>query len=109
MLNAFKNLLKKADYFGVEFNFEYESKDKYHTKTGGIVFLIFMLISLIYTLITFVNLIQRKNLTVVYYKMQIPSTDSINFDNYTLTNAFSIVCSGKNSNNFSDFFTIETN
>ena len=109
MLNAFKNLLKKADYFGVEFNFEYESKDKYHTKTGGIVFLIFMLISLIYTLITFVNLIQRKYLTVVYYKMQIPSTDSINFDNYTLTNAFSIVCSGKNSNNFSDFFTIETN
>ena len=109
MLNSLKNFLKKIDYFGTEFTFEYESKDKYHSITGGIVFLIFILISLIYTLITLTNLIQRKNLTVVYYKMQIPSTDTINFDNYTLTNAFSIVCSGKNSSNISDYFSIETN
>ena len=109
MLNTLKNFLKKIDYFGIEFTFEYESKDKYHSITGGIVFLFFILISLIYTLITLTNLIQRKNLTVVYYKMQIPSTDSINFDNYTLTNAFSVVCSGQNSSDISDYFSIQTN
>ena len=44
MLNSLKNFLKKIDHFGTEFTFEYESKDKYHSITGGIVFLIFILI-----------------------------------------------------------------
>ena len=109
MLNKLKIFLKKIDHFGFQFNFQYESHDKYHTVTGGIVFLIFILISLVYTIISLINLISRKNISIIYYKMQIPSTDTINFDNYTLTNAFSVVCAGKDSGKENEYFSITTN
>ncbi len=109
MLKKIKNFLKKIDYFGVQFNFQYESNDKYHTILGGIVFLIFMIISFIYISVALINLLLRKNISIIYYKMQIPTTDAINFDNYTLTNAFSVVCSGKDNGKESNYFTILTN
>ena len=109
MLNKLKIFLKKIDHFGFQFNFQYESHDKYHTVTGGIVFLIFILLSLVYTIISLINLISRKNISIIYYKMQIPSTDTINFDNYTLTNAFSVVCAGKDSGKENEYFSITTN
>ena len=109
MIEFIKSFLRKIDYFGIEFNFQYQSKEKFHSATGGLIFFFFILISLIYTSITIVNLIQRKNKTIIYYKMQIPQTDTINFDNYTLTNAFGVTCAGKDSGRETELFSITTN
>ena len=109
MIELIKSFLRKIDYFGVEFNFQYQSKEKFHSATGGLIFFVFILISLIYIFLTIINLFQRKNKTIIYYKMQIPQTDSINFDNYTLTNAFGVSCSGKDSGRENEFFSIKTN
>ena len=109
MIELIKSFLRKIDYFGIEFNFQYQSKEKFHSATGGLIFFVFILISLIYIFLTIINLFQRKNKTIIYYKMQIPQTDSINFDNYTLTNAFGVSCSGKDSGRENEFFSIKTN
>ena len=65
MLKKIKNFLKKIDYFGVQFNCQYESNDKYHTILGGIVFLIFMIISFIYISVALINLLLRKNINYI--------------------------------------------
>ena len=65
MLKKIKNFLKKIDYFGVQFNFQYKSNDKYHTILGGIVFLIFMIISFIYISVALINLLLRKNINYI--------------------------------------------
>ena len=109
MLDFIKSFLRKIDYFGVHFTFQYQSKEKFHSVTGGLIFFFFLLLSTIYTMITISNLIQRKNKTVIYYKMEIPKTDTINFDNYTLTNAFGVVCNGKDEGREDEFFSIKAN
>ena len=74
-----KKFFKRFDYFGVEFNFHYKSKDKYHSLTGGIAFLIYLIISIVYILFSFVSFIKRENLSVIYYDILTDEAKTINF------------------------------
>ena len=111
MKNKLKSLLKKLDYFGVSFNFHYKTKEKYFSLSGGIIFSFYLLVSIIFTIINFISLIKRENISVISYKMQTPSTDTISFNNYSLQHAFGVKCSGSKSNliNESEYFNIEVN
>ena len=76
-MKSFKNFLRKIDIFGVPFNFKYKTKDKYSTPFGGFFLLLFGALSLgfgIYYMLPFIN---RKNLSIIYYTMNIPKTERI--------------------------------
>lgn len=109
MKKKFKNFIKKCDYFGIQFNFHYKTKEKYHTFLGGTIFIIFVIISILYVIINLTSLIKKENMTIISYKMQTPTTLPINFLNYSLTHAFGIKCSGPDSIIENDYFTIEAN
>ena len=111
MKNKLREIFKKIDYFGVSFNFHYKTKEKYFSYSGGIIFLIYLLLSIIFITINFISLIKRENMSVISYKMQTPSTDTINFNNYSLKHAFGIKCSGSNSNliNETKYFNLDVN
>ena len=55
-----KNIIKKFDYFAVNLNFRYKSKDKYHTLTGGITFIIYILFIMSFVFFNISSFIKRK-------------------------------------------------
>ena len=76
-MKKFKYFLRKIDLFGAPFNFKYKKSEKYSTPLGGLIILIFIILSLafgIYYLIPFLN---RKNLSIIYYTMNLPKTEKI--------------------------------
>ncbi len=100
------NFLKKFDYFGVEIYFLYDSKIKYYSSTGGFIFIIFVLISLIYVGCNIKPFVTRKNMTLIFYDKKIEQTDIIDFENYTSRFSYQYVCSGFNQTELDMLFQI---
>ena len=73
-----KKFLKKLDLFGVNLNFKYQANDTYTTALGGLFILIFGAVALGFGIYYFIPFINRKNLSIIYYTMNIPKTESIN-------------------------------
>ena len=103
------DFLKSLDFFGIALSFHFKTKEKYVSNTGGIVFLIYIVLSLSFVIINFFDLIKRNSKSIISYKMQTPSTDTINFNNYSLTHAFGLVCSGPNKGEEKNYFDITIN
>ena len=101
-----KKFFKNFDYFGVEFNFHYKSKDKYHSLTGGIAFLIYLIISIVYILFSFVSFIKRENLSVIYYDILTDEAKTINFKQYSLSFAYGFSCTGYTTETLDEYFYI---
>ena len=59
---------KKFDKFGEKFSFNYNDYEKYSTRVGGFVFLIFIIISLSYFILSFIPFYKKKKLffTILY-------------------------------------------
>ena len=103
------NIITSCDYFGVTFNFHYKTKEKFRTITGGMAFILFILLSLMYVLINLISLLKRENMSIISHKIQIPSTDRINFQNYSLMHAFRVKCSDIYTNQEMEYFKIDVN
>ena len=106
-MKKLKKLIKQFDYFGIEIHFLYQSKRKYYSTTGGLIFLIFLAISIIYIGCSISPLLSRKNMTVIFYDSKIEQTDQINFDNYTSRFSYGFVCDGyDNKTNLDSIFQL---
>ena len=102
-------LIKSCDYFGVTFNFHYKTKEKFRSMTGGIIFILFLIISITYVSINLIQFLRRENMNIIWYKTQTPSTYTINFKNYSLIHAFGLKCSGLISGKEYDYFKLFVN
>ena len=76
-MKCIKKFLKKLDIFGSPINFKYKSQDRYSTSFGGLFLLIFSLISIIFGIYYFIPFFKRKNMSIIYYTMNIPKTEKI--------------------------------
>ena len=106
-MKSFRNFLRRIDIFGVPFNFRYKTKDKYSTPCGGFLFLLFVALSLtfgIYYLIPFIN---RKNLNIVYYTMNIPKTENIRLKDSQAAFAIGLDCENKTAQDPYEIFNLE--
>ena len=109
-MNVIKSIFKNCDYFGVDFNFHYKTKDKYRTATGGLIFMTFLTCVIIYFSINLNYFLKRKNIDIIYYKMETKETDDINFFNYSLVNAFTMQCNNnKLSQKEFEYFSFDAN
>ena len=73
-----KILLKKFDFFGVTFSFRYNNEEKYSTSLGGLFFIVFCVVVVAVGVYYFIPFYNRKNFSIVYYSMNLPSTEQIN-------------------------------
>ena len=89
-----KESLKQFDYLGVELHFLYNNKEQYHSITGGIIFLSFFLLSIIYIACNITPFVSRKNMTLIFYDKEIAHTDEIDFENFTSRFAYEFQCDG---------------
>ena len=87
-----RRFLQSFDYFGVQFNFHYKSKEKYRSATGGIIMIGFVILAITYVMINVFSFIRRKNFSIIYYTTRLSQTDEINFKNYSTNYAFGIQC-----------------
>ncbi len=109
-MKVIKSIFKNCDYFGVDFNFHYKTKDKYRTATGGLIFMTFLICVIIYFSINLNYFLKRKNIDIIYYKMETKETDDINFFNYSLVNAFTMQCNNnKLSQKEFEYFSFDAN
>ena len=106
-MKSFRNFLRRIDIFGVPFNFRYKTKDKYSTPCGGFLFLLFVILALtfgIYYLIPFIN---RKNLSIIYYTMNIPETEVIKLKDSQAAFAIGLDCENKTAQDPYEIFNLE--
>ena len=92
-----KNIIKKFDYFAVNLNFRYKSKDKYHTLTGGITFIIYILFIMSFVFFNLSSFIRRKNMNIISLNMKLHETDKINLANTKFSFAYNIRCGGNST------------
>ena len=72
-----KILLKKFDFFGVNFSFRYNNEDKYSTSLGGLFFIVFCVVVVAVGIYYFIPFFNRKNFSIVYYSMNLPNAEQI--------------------------------
>ncbi len=103
-----KDCLKQFDIFGTFFYLRYKGNKKYKSFFGGITFLFFIIITIIYSIISFLTFFRKDNISIIYYNTQISSTDIISFYNYSYGIGFLGTCKTKNDI-FSKLFTYDLN
>ena len=86
--------VRQCDYFGVGINFNYKSDKKYKSIIGGIIFIIFIIISITYSIISVYQFFMNRPLTVTYYKKELSKTDIYSFSQLRTGLAFKAVCEG---------------
>lgn len=111
ILKSFKEFFRNFDYFGVQFYFHYKSKEKYHSLTGGIAFLIFLIVGISYSVINAIPLVKRQKMNIIYYTMELSKTDTINFEHYSNNIALGVsTCESiRNSSEFWEVFKLDIN
>ena len=93
-----KNFLRKCDYFGVGLTFNYKSEKKYKSAFGGIIFIIFIIISIAYSIISIVQYAIDRPVTVIYYNKELLKYDIYSLSELKTGIAVKAVCDNADTN-----------
>ena len=77
-MKVIKKFLTMVDIFGINFTFRYKGQEKYQTAIGGFFMVLFLIAVFIMGIYYFIPFINRKNYTIVYYTMNLASTEEVN-------------------------------
>ena len=101
--------IKQFDYFGVQFFFHYKDYKKYQSLIGGVSFIIYILIGMIYISINLNGFINRKNYNIIFYDKQIDKTHQIQFSNYSSIFSYGVECDDITDSEIFDYISLELN
>ena len=107
-MNCLKKYLRKIDIFGVNLNFKYQSKDSFTTPIGGLFIVFFCLIALSLGIYYFIPFYQRKNLSIIYYTMNLPKTEQIKLKESEAAFSIGFNCEETELYNVNDLFYLES-
>ena len=106
-MKYFKNFLRTIDIFGIQLTFRYKKKDKYSTALGGLIIILFSILALSFGIYYFIPFIKRKNLSIIYYTMNIPKTEIINFKDSKASIAIGLECETRGRIKADDVFYLD--
>ena len=89
--NCFMLFLKTFDYFGVNFSFKIKDKEKYQSSFGGLIFILFLALVLIYIVITFLIFLRREVYNINNSITVIKPAPQIGFQNTSFSIGFALV------------------
>ena len=92
--------IKQCDYFGVGLTFNYRSNKKYKSIFGGITFILFVITSTTYSIVSVAQFILHRPLTVIYYKKKLPKTDTYSLHQLKTGLAFKATCDNLENNDY---------
>ena len=91
-MKSIKNYIKKFDLFGVPFYFRYKNEDKYSTSLGGLIFILFSILFLIYEIYFFISFFNKKNFSIIYYSNNLAKTEKIKLNESKAAFAVGLDC-----------------
>ena len=77
-MNSIKNFLTNIDLFGITIAFKYKKRIKFQTPFGGFFLILFVILLFSLGIYYFIPFLDRKNYTIVYYTMNLASTEEVN-------------------------------
>ena len=99
-MENFIDFIKQCDYFGVGLYFNYKSNKKYKSILGGVIFILFIIISITYSIISVIQFILNRPLTITYYNKELQKTDTYSFSQLKTGLAFKTSCDDINETNY---------
>ena len=107
-MKTIKEFLRKIDIFGTPFNFKYKTRDRYSTPFGGFMLFLFVILALTFGIYYLIPFIKRKNLSIIYYTMNIPQTERIRLKDSKAAFAIGLDCDDKTDLKAHDVFNLES-
>ena len=96
-MKTVRHFFRAIDIFGVTISFRYGEKEKYKTAFGGFILFLFIILVCILGIYYFIPFVKRKNYTIVYYTMNLATTEEINLFMKESNIAIGLICE-KNDN-----------
>jgi len=84
--------IRNLDQFGASFSFKYKSEEKYLTYSGGIICLLFYIVSLIFFIWNLIPFLNKEIFTLHFYTLYLQNYDEIRLNDSKTTFAFSLNC-----------------
>jgi len=91
-MNSLKHFLTYIDLFGITLAFKYEKRIKFQTPYGGFFLVLFIILLFSFAIYYFIPFMNRKNYTIVYYTMNLASTEEVNLFASESNVAFGLTC-----------------
>ena len=105
-----KKIIRTLDFFGESFTFTFKDDDKHSTLLGGIICIIFFIISFLYLIYNFIPYYNKEIFSLQYYTMNLYDTEDIKIFESPMAFAFGLLDDNDNSKtkyNLSDLFDIK--
>ena len=100
-MEKISELIKALDIYGIAYSFRYKNKERYQTLTGGIVVILFFILVIVLGIYYFIPFANRKNYTIVYYTMNLASTEEVNLFQSESNFAIGLVCEDNKNEKYS--------
>jgi hypothetical protein len=97
ILNRYIKRFKHLDFFGVGFSFQVKNHTQYRSLMGGIIFVVFFIVSLYYALISAHDFLDRKTMNLIFTQKYIFPNPLINFNREEFNLAFQLVYDANNT------------
>jgi len=101
--------LKLFDYFGANINLRVQKEEKFTTPIGGLGSIVFTIGAFYFCLLSFISLITRGNMNLIFYEKYYQDPPKINFTEQNFNLAFSLYYDTNNSiiSNLSNLYLVE--
>ena len=106
-METIKSFLSTIDIFGITYAFRYKQKERYQTVLGGFILILFLVVVLAFGIYFFIPFINRKNYAIVYYTMNLASTEEVNLFQSESNIAVGVECDSKKNERFSVYDILE--
>ena len=105
-MEAIKKLLRKIDFFGVNFTFKFNKKESYTTSLGGLFMIIFFIVGLYLGISNFFSFLNRKKFSTIYYTMNISKTEKLVLKDSKASFAIGLECADDKKYKVKDLFDL---
>jgi len=105
-METLKKILRKIDFFGVNFSFKFNKNESYSTSLGGLFMLIFFIVGLYLGISKFFSFLNRQNFSTIYYTMNISKTEKLVLKDSKASFTFGLECYDDEKYKVNDLFDL---
>ena len=105
-METLKKILRKIDFFGVNFSFKFNKNETYSTPLGGLFMLIFFIVGLYLGISKFFSFLNRQNFSTIYYTMNISKTEKLVLKDSKASFTFGLECYDDEKYKVNDLFDL---
>ena len=111
MMESILNFFRVLDTFAPPISFRFRERKKYESAFAGFFIIPYLIFVIIFSILSFIPFVKRKNYTIVYYTMNLAATEEVNIFEHESNFAVGLSCDlSKNENtNIFDLLVLKAN